>query len=96
MKDGKKTWGPEENDEFRVNMSKAYAQLASGEVPVVLPANADGDPYLPEGSFFTLYEYDILKDSNQNAGVTKIIAFGGKSDKSAPGSDAGKTIWPCA
>lgn len=77
-------------------MSKAFAQLASGEVPVVLPAGANGDPYLPTGSFFTLYEYDILKDSSQNAGVTKVIAFAGKNDKSSPDIDAGKTIWPCS
>lgn len=75
-------------------MSKAVAQLASGNVAVVLPANANGDPELPAGSFFTLYEYDILKDSSQNAGVTKVIAFAGESKGSAPGN-AGKTIWPC-
>jgi len=92
--DGKKTWGSKENDQFWVNMSKAFAAVSSGEVVVVLPADKDGNPYLPDGSFFTKYEWPILKDSSQNAGVTKVTAYVRSSDGSAP-SGAGQVIWPC-
>lgn len=76
-------------------MSKAFAQLASGNVPVVLPAGGDGKPQLPAGSFFTTIEWPILKDSSQNAGVTQVTAFVGNTNGNAPSNDAGSKIWPC-
>ncbi len=93
-KDGKKTWSFEDSNAFWINMSKAFAAVSSGEVVVVLPGDKDGNPYLPDGSFFTLHEWPILKDSSQNAGVTKVTAYVGSSDGSAP-SGAGQVIWPC-
>lgn len=61
---------------------------------VVLPASADGKPYLPNRSFFTLYEWQILEDNSQNADVTKVTAYVDSADGSAP---IGKEylIWPC-
>jgi len=65
-------------------MSKAYAAVSSGEVVVVLPAGSDGKLYLPDRSFSALYERPILQDSRQNAGVTKVTAYVGSTDGSAP------------
>lgn len=94
VKDGKATWGAEESDQFWVNMSKGFAAVSSGDVVVVLPAGPDGKPELPGTSFFTQYEWPILQDKNQNAGVTKVTAYVGNTDGSAP-SGAGMVIWPC-
>ena len=90
------SWGVEGNDQFFINASKAFAQLASGAVTAILPGGSDGKTYLPKGSFFTLYEWDILKDSSQNAGVTKDTGIVGNEGEggSAP-NGAGTTIWPC-
>ena len=75
-------------------MSKAFAQLASGTVPVVLPAGADGKPELPEGSMFTQYEWPILKDPAQNPAVTQVTAFVGDTNGGAPNGE-GYKIFPC-
>lgn len=91
---GKDTWDLAERDAFFVACSKAFAQLSSGEITAILPAGKDGNVELPEGSFFTLYEWPILKDSSQNAGVTQVTGIVGNEQGNAP-TGVGKVIFPC-
>ena len=91
---GKATWQLEDRDAFFVACSKAFAQLASGKVTAILPAGQNGDVELPDQSLFTLYEWPILKDSSQNAGVTQVTAIVGNDQDTAPGG-AGTVIFPC-
>ena len=94
---GEESWGLEENDEFFQNASKAFAALAAGAVTAILPGGANGNVELPAGSFFTLYEYPILIDSSQNAGVTQITGIVGNAGAGAGApTGAGTVIWPCS
>ncbi len=93
-KDGKETWDTGDYTQFWINASQAFAKIASGVVTAVLPAGSDGNVYLPAESFFTVHEYPILKDSSQNAGVTKVMGLVG-SDQETPPNGQLTQMWPC-
>lgn len=87
--DGVETWDPNvDPSQFFINCSKAFALLASGEVTAVLPAGKDGKPSKPADSYFTDYEWPILQDPKQTPDITRITAFVGNKDGSAPSGDS--------
>ena len=91
---GGETWTVEDGADMFINCSKAFALIAAGTVTAVLPGGSDGNVYFPEGSYFTDYEWKILKDPAQNSAVTKVVALVGSGDATAPTGEL-KQIFPC-
>ena len=91
---GGQSWTAEDGADFFINCSKAFALIAQGTVTAVLPAGTDGNVQLPEGSYFTVYEWPILKDPSQNSNVEKVVGLVGNTDGTAPNGQL-KQIWPC-
>lgn len=91
---GGESWSAEDGADFSINCSKAFALIAAGTVMAVLPSNARGDVVLPEGSYFTVHEWPILKDPNQNKNVEKVLGLVGSIDGRMPESKA-QQIYPC-
>ena len=91
---GQETWELQQQDDFFVACSKAFAQLSSGKIVAILPAGSDGNVEFPADGLFLLYEWPILKDSSQNAGVTQVTGIVGDRQGTTP-SGPGKVIFPC-
>jgi len=60
---GGQPWAAEDSANFFINCSKAFALIAQGTVTADLPAGADGNVEIPDGSHFALYEWPILQRS---------------------------------
>jgi len=49
---------------------------------------------IPDGSYFTLYEWPILQDPSQNGDVDEVLGIVGNTDATAPDGELTQ-IWPC-
>ena len=88
QKDCLETWDPEaDGPQIFINCSVAFTLLATGDVTTVLPAGSDGKPSKPAESFFILYEWPILREPNLKPDITKVMAYVGNTDGSAPSGD---------
>ena len=91
---GGTSWTVEDGADFFINCSKAFALIAAGTVTAVLPGDSDDNVQLPDGSYFTVYEWPILKDPNQNGNVDKVLGLVGNTGGTKP-NGALKQIYPC-
>ena len=92
---GGSSWTTEDGADFFINCSKAFALIAAGTVTAVLPGGSDGNVQLPDGSYFTVYEWPILKDPAQNSNVEKVLGLVGNTGGTTP-NGALKQIYPCS